>query len=141
MADQTYSNHRHPPILTLVAGIFWLTAVIASAGAAWWGWSSQGVATTALLAAVFVVIGIGRVYTTRLQDRVILLEMKVRCAEVLPAGDDAKLAGLTKDQVVGLRFAGDSELGPLLDRAVRDKLSGDDIKKAVTEWKADLLRT
>ena len=141
MADQNYANHRHQPVLTLAATACWLIAVVAAAGQAWWGWSSQGLATAALLAAVFAVIWIGRTYTTRLQDRVILLEMKVRCAEVLPAGEDAKLAALTKDQIVSLRFASDAELGALVDRAVRDHLSGDDIKKAITQWKADLLRT
>lgn len=141
MADQTYANYRHQPTLTLVASALWLAAAVAAAGAAWWGWPSQGIAMAALLAAVFVVILIGRAYTTRLQDRIILLEMKIRCAELLPAGEDAKLAALTTDQIVSLRFASDAELGELLDRAGRDHLSGDDIKKAIKQWKADLLRT
>ncbi len=53
--------------------------------------NAQGVATLAT-SCLFVVIGIGRLYTTALQDRIIMLEMKVRCAEMLPAGEDAELA-------------------------------------------------
>ena len=75
------------------------------------------------------------------QDRLILLEMKVRCAEVLPAGDDAKLLGLTPAQIIALRFASDEELGALLDRAVREKLSPKQIKQAIRHWRPDELRT
>jgi hypothetical protein len=70
-----------------------------------------------------------------------MLEMKVRCAEVLPAGDDARLARLTPKQIVALRFASDEELGRLLERAVTEQLSPDDIKKAVTAWRPDPHRT
>jgi Family of unknown function (DUF6526) len=42
---------------------------------------------------------------------------------------------------VALRFASDTELNELLDRAVRDKLSSKEIKLAIRNWKADLLRT
>ena len=93
------------------------------------------------LLAVFVNISIERVYTTKLQDRIIMLEMKVRCAEVLQAGDEDRLEELSPKQIVALRFASDAELGELLDRAVRDRLSPDDIKKAVRQWRQDLHRT
>jgi hypothetical protein len=67
--------------------------------------------------------------------------MKVRAAEVLPAGQDAALAKLTKQQIVALRFASDEELGALLDRAVRDNLPPKEIKAAVKQWRADHYRT
>jgi len=94
-----------------------------------------------LFGAVFMALSIGRIYTVRLQDRIIMLEMKVRCAEVLPAGEDARLAQLTPKQIVALRFASDAELGDLLDRAMRERLSPADIKRAVTQWQADYHRT
>ena len=70
-----------------------------------------------------------------------MLEMKVRCAEVLPAGEDSRLAQLSPKQIVALRFASDPELGALLDRAIREQLSPADIKKAVRQWRADPHRT
>jgi hypothetical protein len=90
---------------------------------------------------VLVNISVARLYSTKLQDRIIMLEMKVRCAEVLPAGEDARLAQLSPKQIVALRFASDAELGALLDRAVRERLTPTDIKRAVRDWRPDLHRT
>jgi hypothetical protein len=90
---------------------------------------------------VLVNISIERVYTTRLQDRIIMLEMKVRCAELLADAHEAQLAQLSPKQIVALRFASDAELAALLERAVRERLGPDDIKKAVREWRADPHRT
>jgi hypothetical protein len=59
----------------------------------------------------------------------------------LPAGQDARLNQLTPKQIVALRFASDEELGALLDRAIREKLSPQEIKRAVKRWRPDHLRT
>jgi hypothetical protein len=141
MAVQSYKHHAHQPIPTHVASALWLVAVIASYRAGAFGLDAPGVAALATYSCLFVVIGIGRLYTTALQDRIIMLEMKVRCAEMLPAGDDAKLASLGVKQIVALRFASDDELGALLDRAVREKLPPNDIKAAIKTWRSDLHRT
>ncbi len=140
MPEQNYSNHRHRPWLTNVAVLFWTIAVAAVISRAPSRWITY-VSEVAVLATLAILIWITRSYVVRLQDRVILLEMKIRAAEVLPAGEDAKLAQLSKSQIVALRFASDAELGELLDRAVRDKLSSKEIKLAIRNWKADLLRT
>ena len=108
---------------------------------AWPVWNTRDVAFFFVLAALFVALSIDRLYTTMLQDRIIMLEMKVRCAELLPGGDDTRLAQLSPKQIVALRFASDAELEALLDRAVRERLSPVDIKKAVREWRADPNRT
>lgn len=126
---------------TYIATAFWLVAAVSLGGALILGWDTRDVALVALLFTVFVAASIDRLYTTKLQDRIILLEMKVRCAEVLPAGDDAKLDQLSTKQVVALRFASDGELGRLLDRTIREKLTPDDIKAAITTWRPDHLRT
>ena len=84
---------------------------------------------------------ISRWYIVRLQDRIIMLEMKVRAAEILPAGQDALLAKLSPKQIAALRFASDDELGPLLERAARENLSPKDIKASIRTWRPDLHRT
>lgn len=140
MADQNYDNHAHRPWQTNIAFLFWVLAIVAFA----WrrdGFPSQWLFNIAVLATLLTLIAMTRTYTTRLQDRIILLEMKVRAAEVLPAGEDARLAELHKAQIVALRFASDEELGDLIGRAVRDKLSSKEIKLAIRNWKADHLRT
>ncbi|MGE0463372.1 MAG: DUF6526 family protein [Vicinamibacterales bacterium] len=138
---QSYASHAHHPVPTYVASVLWLLAAIAFAGALLFGWDARDAAFGWLMAAVLVLISIGRTYTTRLQDRIIMLEMKVRCAEVLPAGEDTKLARLSPKQIAALRFASDDELGALLDRAVAGQMSPDDIKKAIKAWRPDNHRT
>jgi hypothetical protein len=138
---QTAASHAHHPVPTYVASAFWLAAAIAFCGAVFLGWNTQALAFAFLLFAVLVNISIERVYTTKLQDRIIMLEMKVRCAEVLQAGDDARLEQLSPKQIVALRFASDEELGELLDRSVRERLPPDAIKKAIRGWRQDLHRT
>ncbi len=70
-----------------------------------------------------------------------MLEMKVRAAEMLPAGQDALLAKLSPKQIAALRFASDAELGALLDRATRENLSPKDIKASIRTWRPDPHRT
>lgn len=138
---QSFEKHAHHPVPTYIASLLWLGALVAWVGSRFLGWDAADVSMGLLFGAVFMALPIGRIYTVRLQDRIIMLEMKVRCAEVLPAGEDARLAQLTPKQIVALRFASDAELGDLLDRAVRERLSPADIKRAVTQWQADYHRT
>jgi hypothetical protein len=140
MPEQSYATHRLRPWLFNIAAFFWAIAAVSVLMRSPGRWI-ENVSELATLATLAVVIWMSRAYVVRLQDRIILLEMKVRAAEVLPAGEDAKLAQLTKSQIVALRFASDEELGDLLDRAVRDRLSSKEIKMAIKHWKPDLLRT
>ena len=138
---QSYANHAHHPVPTYVASAFALLAIATLVGAWALGWPTLYPGVVSLSLAVAVLVSISRSYITRLQDRIILLEMKVRCAEVLPAGQDSRLAELTPKQVVALRFASDGELGSLLDRAIRDRLTPKQIKQAIQQWRPDHLRT
>ena len=138
---QSFEKHGHHPVPTYIATLLWLGALVAWLGSPLLGWNAADVSMGLLFGVMFMTVSMGRIYTVRLQDRIIMLEMKVRCAEVLPAGEDARLAQLTPKQIVALRFASDAELGELLDRAIREKLSPTDIKRAVTQWRADYHRT
>jgi hypothetical protein len=138
---QSYSSHAHHPVPTYLASALWLGSVVTFAAHLVLGWATLNLTFGLLLGAVAVMIATGRLYTTGLQDRIIMLEMKVRCAELLPAGDDAQLARLSPKQIVALRFASDAELGPLLERAVREGLSPDQIKQAIRQWRPDPNRT
>ena len=141
MADQTFASHAHHPLPTYAAGVLVLAAIILLVGAALFDWPTLEAGVISLALATAVLVSMSRTYITRLQDRIIMLEMKVRCAELLPPPQDSLLAQLTPKQVVALRFASDDELGGLLERAVREKLPPVEIKRAIKRWRADHLRT
>jgi hypothetical protein len=141
VADQSFESHAHHPIATYVASVFTLLALITAIGAWLFGWQTLELAVVALACAAVVFASISRTYTTRLQDRIILLEMQVRCKEMLSPPLAARLTDLSPKQVVALRFASDGELGELLERAVREKMAPKEIKRAVKRWRADHLRT
>jgi hypothetical protein len=138
---QSYASHAHHPVPTYVASVLALIAIVLLIGAWLFGWGTLALGAVSLSFAVAALVLISRAYITRLQDRIILLEMKVRCAEVLPAGHDARLAQLSPKQIVALRFASDEELGELMDRAIREQLPPREIKQSITRWRPDNLRT
>ena len=141
MAEQSFQNHTYRPTETVIA---WLLALIALVLLVMQLFFGRDTRDWALLFVILSAIQLGwitRAYVVRLQDRIILTEMKIRAAELLPAGQDAQLSRLSKQQIIALRFASDDELGPLLERAVRDNLPPREIKAAIKHWRPDLLRT
>lgn len=142
MSEQSYEHHAHRPTLTTVAWAFTLVALVLIGDA--WRIGSPTRAYAGMLALGFAVLTLGwisRAYTVRLQDRIILLEMKVRGAELLTPEQETRLAQLNKAQIIALRFASDYELPELVDRAGREKLTPDQIKRAIRSWRPDYLRT
>ena len=141
MADappQTYANHRHRTPGWLATA---LASVIAFAMIVLFAVRAPSVISIALVLLSFAVVGLVmmiRRYATRLQDRIIRLEMRLRLAAL---GREQDAERLTVRQIVALRFASDAELPALIDRALAEDLTADQIKRAVTNWQADRLRT
>lgn len=137
---QNYANHAHQPRLWIVGTLAWLGATVLIV-MSWFGWSTLSSGLFLLLVAVCCSLIIGRVYITALQDRIIRLEMRVRCGTFLSAAQMADLEQLSMAQLVALRFASDPEMPALLDRARRENLSPKAIKQAVVNWVPDDHRT
>jgi hypothetical protein len=88
-----------------------------------------------------VLIWISRVYTTRLQDRIIRAEMRLRALQLLTPEQQRMLSALSMKQLAALRFASDPELPALAERAARERLEPKDIKRAIRTWIPDFDRT
>ena len=143
MATQSYQNHAHRPTGTIIGGVFVVIALVAFV-MRWFGIGGRdsfAVGLLALVGAVSSLLWVSRTYTTKLQDRIIRLEMRIRSESLLTPDQQRLLAHLPIKQVVALRFASDDELAALLERASREKLAPADIKRAITVWTADLDRT
>jgi hypothetical protein len=101
-----------------------------------------GTVIAALVALALIMLGLlARNFALTVQNRVIRLEMRLRLREQLPADLQPAIAGLTLDQLVALRFAGDGELVDLVRITLRDNLaSRKAIKQMVKDWQGDHLR-
>jgi len=91
------------------------------------------VLAVALLMLVFRV----RVYSLKLQDRIIRLEERMRLIELLSEPLRSRIPELSEDQLCGLRFASDAEVSPLVERALNERLSRKEIKRAIQNWRPD----
>jgi len=140
MSGQNYARHAHHPIFTYVATGFWL---LAFAGYTVGKYSSWGPRFTilGLLGVTLCLISITRVYITKLQDRIIMLEERLRANALLTPDDQRRFSQLSPKQVVALRFASDAEFAALCEQAISANLKPDAIKRAVRDWRSDTRRT
>lgn len=141
MAEQSFQNHAHRPTPTVVVWVFALVALFFMVRTMYFGRDMRDWAIVMIIFALIELGWISRIYIVKLQDRIIMLEVKVRAAELLTAGQDAQLAKLSSKQIVALRFASDEEFGALLERAARENLPPKEIKAAIKTWRPDLHRT
>lgn len=75
-----------------------------------------------------------RAFALKAQDRAIRAEENMR--HFILTGK-AMPAGIRMAQIIALRFASDEEYLALLEKAVSENLSSDQIKQAIQNWRAD----
>lgn len=78
-----------------------------------------------------------RIFPLRAQDRAIRAEERLRYYMLTKKEYPQTLR---MSQIIALRFASDEEFPALLDKAVKEELSSNDIKTAITNWKGDYYR-
>lgn len=139
---QTYANHRrYFPLYHYVAlPILLANMVVAIA---------HGIRRPTPFNAWLVILSLGlvagllasRASTLHVQNRLIALEMRLRLATTLEPALRTRIPELHLRHLVGLRFAGDSELPDLVERCLRGELTTTDaVKRAVRDWRPDYLR-
>ena len=75
-----------------------------------------------------------RTFSLSVQDRVIRAEENLRHFTLTGKLLNPKLE---MSQIIALRFASDEELVPLVEKAINEKLSNNQIKELIKNWKAD----
>jgi hypothetical protein len=83
---------------------------------------------------------LARIYALKTQNRIILMEMSLRYFHLTGLSFAQKEKQLKLGQIIALRFAGDEELLPLMEKAIHEKLSPKEIKLQVKNWQGDYRR-
>jgi hypothetical protein len=52
----------------------------------------------------------------------------------------SRIGELSEGQLVALRFASDAEVAALAEKALKERMKGAEIKKAIVTWRSDLFR-
>ena len=76
-------------------------------------------------------------YALVLQDRIVRSELRYRYFVITNTRFEPMEQLLNDGQIFALRFAPDEELPKLVQRAVAEKMSGNQIKKAIVNWYPD----
>jgi hypothetical protein len=144
MQHQNYSNHRryyapHHFIFYPVAAALLILALYFADK-----YTDDKTGFYLLATVIFLVIWLSFMlrqhYALLLQNRIVRLEMRVRYFQMSGKRFEPVEQKLNFNQIAALRFASDSELPALVDRALKENLSPDDIKKSIISWQPDHMR-
>lgn len=141
MNQQTYSNHRRfvplfhfiafPALLILLIGSI-INLVNSSQDNLYSASLIVLISVLLILATLFA-----RGFALKVQDRAIMAEEKYRYFLLTQKPLPKKL---TIRQIIGLRFASDEEFPNLVERALKENLSENQIKKNIKNWRGDYHR-
>jgi hypothetical protein len=144
MKSQNYANHtRYYPLhhfvitpLTLIIFIWTITKSDFSTSEA----MMESIYDLLMVVVLLLLPIIARLYALKLQNRIILNEMRIRYYHLTGKSFEEMENRLKLGQIIALRFASDSELIHLMDLAESEKLSPKEIKLKIKNWKGDYRR-
>lgn len=140
MEKQSYANHAK--IVPMFHGVLFGLLVLTFLGSLVNLYNSVGDHSrlynasliTALSVAAILLFFFCRIFPLKAQDRAIRAEENLRHFMLTGKPLDSRLI---LKQIIGLRFASDTEFVELARKAAAEGLSQDAIKRAVTNWRAD----
>ncbi|MDP2453126.1 MULTISPECIES: DUF6526 family protein [unclassified Kaistella] len=86
---------------------------------------------------IYLALMVRQHYALGNQDRIVRLEFRLRYFELFGKSSDEVESQLSFGQIAALRFAYDDEFRILVEKALQQNISADEIKKSITNWKAD----
>jgi hypothetical protein len=142
METQNYQNHRKLKPETRSHTLYYISVVSLFVFSVIDLCHAIMVASGRFTAALFVLTSVSfliayfmfRSFSLKAQDRAIRAEENLRHFVLTGKLLDKTL---TIGQIIALRFAPDEEFIALAERAVKESLSNDDIKRVIKNWKAD----
>jgi hypothetical protein len=138
---QNFQNHvrNDPKIISL--GLIYLVALIMAGADFFTEASLSGYLLIMLVIGGLLTSVTARQYSTGLQDRIIMVEMRLRLGNVLNDELTARIPELTRRQLVALRFESDANLNDLTRKVLDENIStAKEIKQLVKDWQADFHR-
>jgi Family of unknown function (DUF6526) len=138
---QSFANHRRfPPLLYMVAFVVLAAEIVVRVIEVVRAPALANAWAMVVIIAVVLVAYYARINALVVQDRVIMLDMRLRLMRLLPSEQHTDIAKLTKGQLVALRFASDAELPALVQATIKESLSNTAIKQRISNWQADWQR-
>lgn len=140
-SPQSFSHHAKwdPPFHFFIVPVFAVSLLVNT----YHLYRQPGRYNAWMLLFVFVVVASGfkaRLYALKVQDRVIRLEERLRMQTLLSEPLRSRIGELTEDQLIGLRFASDTELSALVEKTLTEKLDRKQIKAQIKNWRPDFWR-
>jgi len=141
MTTQNYKNHRKYVFGYHVISLLGVLALIIGSIINLINSAPENLYSASLLVLVSILLLLAffflRGFALKAQDRAIRAEENFRHFILT---NKPFPSGLKMRQIVGLRFASDDEFPALAEKAVKENMSEDAIKKAIKNWKGDYYR-
>ena|ERR1700749_4936163 len=143
MVQQNYENHsRYVKGYHFILSALLFFGAIASVINTWLQYIAHDNFFSALLITVLFISGLFiflfmRQFPMKAQDRAIRAEESLRYFILTRKPLDSRI---NMKQIIALRFAHDDEFVSLVDKAVNESLSPDEIKRSIKNWRADNFR-
>ncbi len=138
--EQNFKNHtRYVPLYHFVASLLLLVITIGAFRNFFQPMDDESrLYNASLIVAISLLLWIlywyTRAFAIKAQDRVILLEEKLRHQQLTGKSLNSSLHA---SQIIALRFASDAEFPGLAEKAAAENMNSKSIKQAIKNWKAD----